>query len=82
MVFFPGVLPGGTTLSEGSTSMTTPTTTPKKFARNAEPELEEAIRTRAYELYEQRGREDGRAEEDWLRAEALIRSGRSKSVAA
>ena len=30
------------------------------------------IRRRAYELYEKRGREDGHAEEDWLRAEAEI----------
>jgi len=31
-------------------------------------ELEDQIRLRAYELYEERGREDGYAEEDWLRA--------------
>jgi len=29
---------------------------------------EEKVRTRAYELYEMRGRIDGRAEEDWLQA--------------
>jgi chorismate mutase len=33
---------------------------------------EEQIRTRAYELYEERGREDGHDQEDWLRAEAEI----------
>lgn len=27
----------------------------------------------AYELYEQRGREDGRALDDWLQAERLVR---------
>ena len=32
--------------------------------------LQERIRTRAYELYEQRGCEDGRELDDWLRAEA------------
>jgi len=32
--------------------------------------LEERIRLRAYELYEARGREDGRALDDWLQAEA------------
>lgn len=37
-------------------------------------EMEEAIRARAYELYEQRGREDGHAEEDWLRAEHEVRN--------
>ncbi len=32
--------------------------------------LETLIRARAYELYEQRGKEDGHAKEDWLSAEA------------
>jgi len=35
---------------------------------------EELIRQRAYELYEQRGREDGHALDDWLAAEAEIGS--------
>ncbi len=30
------------------------------------------IAMKAYELYEQRGREDGYALEDWLKAEAII----------
>lgn len=30
------------------------------------------IALKAYELYEQRGREDGHALEDWLKAEALV----------
>jgi len=34
--------------------------------------LEEQIRLRAYELYEQRGRQDGFAEQDWLQAEAEL----------
>lgn len=33
---------------------------------------EESIRMRAYQLYEERGREDGRDLEDWFRAEAEI----------
>ena len=33
---------------------------------------EEKIRVRAYELYEQRGRIDGHALDDWLQAEAEI----------
>jgi len=33
---------------------------------------ERIIRERAYELYEERGRQDGHAEEDWLRAEAEV----------
>ncbi len=35
-------------------------------------ELEQQIRERAYELYEERGHEDGHAEEDWLRAKEEI----------
>jgi hypothetical protein len=35
---------------------------------------EEAIRERAYEIYERRGREDGRAEEDWFEAETELRN--------
>jgi len=33
------------------------------------------IAMRAYELYEQRGRQDGYALEDWLQAEREIRRG-------
>ncbi len=40
----------------------------------AEQNLVDAIRQRAYELYVERGRTDGSAEEDWLRAEAEILS--------
>lgn len=35
--------------------------------------VEEVIRIRAYELFEQRGRIHGHAHEDWLRAEAEVR---------
>lgn len=35
-------------------------------------ELEERIRLRAYEIYEQRGRADGHALEDWLQAQAEL----------
>jgi hypothetical protein len=35
-------------------------------------DIEESIRRRAYELYEQRGRVDGFALDDWLRAEREI----------
>jgi Protein of unknown function (DUF2934) len=38
--------------------------------------IEERIRRRAYELYEQRGRTDGLALDDWLQAEReLLRAG-------
>jgi predicted small metal-binding protein len=36
------------------------------------PELEERIRARAYELYEQRGRQQGHALEDWFQAETEL----------
>lgn len=35
-------------------------------------DVEDAIRQRAYELYEQRGPGSGTAEDDWLKAEAEI----------
>lgn len=41
------------------------------------PGLEERIRQRAYELYEQEGRQEGRDEEYWLRAEAEVRGRKS-----
>jgi hypothetical protein len=34
--------------------------------------LQEEIRQRAHQLYEERGREPGYAEQDWLRAEAEV----------
>jgi H+-transporting ATPase len=37
-------------------------------------DLTPQIATRAYELYEQRGRQDGRAAQDWGRAEREIRN--------
>ena len=47
-----------------------------------EPEQREAqIRQRAYELYEQRGREDGHDLEDWARAEKELTE-RTRAVAA
>ncbi len=33
---------------------------------------EEAVRRKAYELYEVRGKTDGHDLEDWLKAEALV----------
>jgi hypothetical protein len=36
--------------------------------------VEQIVRQRAYEFYEKRGREDGHAIEDWLRAEAEVLS--------
>jgi len=38
------------------------------------PEMEEEIRRRARELYEERGRQQGFHEEDWKRAEEEVRA--------
>jgi hypothetical protein len=38
-----------------------------------EPAYNQDIRVRAYELFEQRGREDGHELDDWLQAEAEFR---------
>jgi hypothetical protein len=46
------------------------------------PELEQEIRCRAYELYEERGRTDGHDMQDWLEAESEITSSKPKAVAA
>ncbi len=34
---------------------------------------EERVRLRAYELYEHRGKEEGYADEDWIRAEREVK---------
>jgi Protein of unknown function (DUF2934) len=47
---------------------------------NAAFDLEAAIRVRAYELYEQRGCQDGQAQTDWFQAEAEVRSRESRTA--
>jgi len=42
------------------------------FDQGSQELTEEYIRLRAYSIYEQRGRQDGHAVEDWLQAEAEI----------
>ena len=54
----------------------------RKIAAESHPNLEEQIRRRAYEIYEERGREDGHDMEDWLRAEAEITGTGIKAAAA
>jgi hypothetical protein len=49
---------------------------------NDPQELEHQIRLRAQELYEARGREDGHALDDWLRAEAEITQKKAGTIAA
>jgi len=45
------------------------------------PDLQQNIRELAYRLYEERGREDGRAEEDWIQAESIIFNRKEKLAA-
>jgi hypothetical protein len=45
-------------------------------------EHQEQIRRRAFEIFEQRGREDGHDLEDWLQAESELAQHRIKLVAA
>lgn len=44
--------------------------------------IEEQIRQRAYELYENRGREDGHDLDDWFRAEQEIAFRETRKAAA
>jgi hypothetical protein len=45
-------------------------------------DLHEQIRSRAYELYEQRGRIDGHELEDWLQAESELTQSKAQVIAA
>ena len=49
---------------------------PRSRRPDSPTDIEKRIRQRAYELYEQRGKVDGLALDDWLRAEADIRGAR------
>ncbi len=57
------------------------TSTTEMPMRHDIPE-EHEIRARAYELYEQRGRENGHDTEDWLQAEAELSNQKRKGIAA
>jgi hypothetical protein len=45
---------------------------PQSLAITRPSDLEEVIRRRAYEIYEERGQVDGYALDDWLLAEAEV----------
>jgi hypothetical protein len=55
--------------------------TPTLVRNEPSQNLEEQIRSRAYELYEARGRDNGHDMEDWLRAESEISGNSSKAAA-
>jgi len=59
---------------------TTPAKKPVTSAVTENPQ--ELIRLRAYQLYEERGKDDGHAEEDWLRAESEILSRHAQKAVA
>lgn len=44
--------------------------------------IEQQVKQRAYELYEQRGRADGHDLDDWLQAECEVKGTRSNASAA
>jgi hypothetical protein len=73
-------------MSPSKTPRTRKTAPAKKPATNGSrtgngaPDLSELIRQRAYELYLERGSEDGHAAEDWLRAEAEVRAQKERSA--
>jgi hypothetical protein len=56
--------------------------TPARAVMKSAPELQEQIRHRAYELYEQRGRDEGHELDDWLQAESELTKPKAKTVAA
>lgn len=45
---------------------------PRSRKPSSSNDITERIRQRAYQLYEERGRIDGHASDDWLQAEAEI----------
>jgi DUF2934 family protein len=53
-----------------------------KMVAQPNPDLAEQIRRRAYDLFEARGREEGRELEDWFRAEEEITGRKVRSVTA
>ncbi len=61
---------------------TNPTRKPPATVANDPEELERQICQRAYQLYQERGGEDGRDLDDWLRAEAEITGEQVRTVAA
>jgi oligoendopeptidase F len=60
--------------------MPAPQRTTKQAAKSTDDPQEE-IRRRAYELYEQRGRENGRDLEHWLQAESEVAQKKAETVA-
>lgn len=63
--------------------MQNPSTSNKpKTHQSDSTELEEQIRRRAYELYEQRNRTEGHDMDDWLQAKSELTETKTKTTAA
>lgn len=58
-----------------------PLSTAETLATESHPNLEEEIRRLAFELYVERGREDGHDLDDWLHAEAEVKGTAVKAAA-
>jgi len=59
---------------DGRPSAAAPENAPTSFPLSGiDLRIEEEVRQRAYELYEERGRQHGFEQEDWARAEAEVR---------
>jgi DUF2934 family protein len=57
-------------------------TTRKTATQTQTENLDQQISNRAYDLYEARGREEGRDLDDWLRAEKEIPQQKTRTIAA
>jgi Protein of unknown function (DUF2934) len=56
--------------------------TPIRPTTESTGDLQEQIRLRAYQLYNQRGREDGHDVSDWLQAESEVTQQQAQPIAA
>jgi hypothetical protein len=65
-----------------ASSQNQPLSTCTTFQTDTASRLQQAIQLRALELYEKRGRENGRELEDWLQAETELTPLRTKKAAA
>jgi DUF2934 family protein len=64
-----------------TSTMPTPLSTSNQTTESSS-EVQEQIRRRAHELYEQHGRNDGHELDDWLQAESEVTQQKAKTVAA
>lgn len=62
------------TVTQMKPETTLPNSQSESEVTKSEVDLQEQIRRRAYELYEQRAKEDGHDVDDWLQAESEARA--------